>query len=284
MTRAPFSRYGGKYYMLNDILPLLPPHDVWVECFGGAAWVTLAKEPAPVEVINDLDEGIVNFYRVLRDPALFPQLAAALEMTPYARSELVACRSSWTEQADPVEKARRWYVTVRQAVVGKVGISGWSYTRTSSNIPSRRWAQSIEALDEVHARLRLVQIEQRDWRILLDNWDQPETMLYADPPYVHATRSGGHGYAHEMTDDDHRALVVRLLAFRGRVLLSGYAHPIYTPLEGAGWRRIDIATVAHSTGSTKSSQVKQARIESLWLNYDPAALRGQRTLFSEISA
>ena len=81
-VRAAFSRYGGKYNMLPVILPLLPRHEVWLEAFAGAAWLTFAKPPAAVETINDLDDGVVNFYRVLRDPALLPALVAQLEQTP----------------------------------------------------------------------------------------------------------------------------------------------------------------------------------------------------------
>ena len=36
----------------------------------------LTKEPSPVEVYNDLDEDLCNFFRVLRDPQLIPRLLA----------------------------------------------------------------------------------------------------------------------------------------------------------------------------------------------------------------
>jgi DNA adenine methylase len=279
VSRAPFSRYGGKYYMLSTILPLLPPHEIWVEAFCGAAWVTMAKRPAPVEVINDLDDGIVNFYRVLRDPVLMPQLQEALEMTPYARAEYILCRDTWRAQTDGLEKARRWYVTVRQSVVGNIGNTGWSYATGGESV--KRWQRTIEGLQAVHERLRFVQVEHRDWRPLLEFWNKPSVLLYCDPPYVLSTRVAGAKYAHEMSDADHRDLVARLLDFRGRVLLSGYRHPMYAPLVENGWRCLDIDQAAHSTGSTKACQIKQMRTESLWLNFDPVGQRGQGALALE---
>ena len=272
MSRAPFSRYGGKYYMLKTIIPLLPPHDVWVEAFAGAAWVTLAKPPSAVEVINDLDEGVVNFYRVLRDPDQMRALEALLTLTPYSRAEYIDCRGTWSTQTDPVEKARRWFVTVRQSVVGNIGTTGWSYSVQSHVVT--RWRNSIAGFGAVHERLALVQVDQRDWRVLLAAWNKPGVLLYCDPPYVLDTRVKGPMYAHEMTDDDHRDLVTALLGWQGPALVSGYAHPIYAPLELAGWQRIDKGMPAHSTGSTRAGGLKQGRTESLWINYATSLVGG----------
>ena len=290
MTRAPFAYYGGKYYMLPHILPLLPPHDIWVEAFCGSAVATLAKDRSPCEVINDRDEGVAGFYRVLRDPERARELRALLDLTPYSRAEYLACRRTWMTCDNPVERARRWYVVARQSFAGKIGWGGWAYSISSCRAmaeASSKWLGAIDGLPSIHARLQGVQIECQDWRRLLDFWDRPNVLLYADPPYVWSTRRGGRGYTHELTDGDHAELVARLLAFRGQVLVSGYACPIYEPLERAGWHRRDILTSAHAAGRTAASGLRgagvakrlQPRVETLWWNYDQAALRGRRTLF-----
>jgi len=46
-----------------------------------------AKPPSPVEVYNDLDSGLVNFFRVLRDPDKFEEFHRKVSLTPYAREE-----------------------------------------------------------------------------------------------------------------------------------------------------------------------------------------------------
>jgi DNA adenine methylase len=291
VRRAPFPYFGGKYYMVPTILGLLPPHHAWVEAFCGSAVLTLSKEPAACEAINDIDEGITGFYRVLRDPASAAALQALLELTPYARAEYLDCRASWQDCTDPVERARRWFVVARQSFAGKFGWGGWSYSvhsRGASAMGASKWLGAIAGLPEVHKRLQTVQIECQDWRRLLAFWDRPEVLLYCDPPYVWSTRSGRRGYTHETTDDDHRELVERLLAWRGMALVSGYDHPIYTPLTNAGWNRMDVVTSAHSAGRTRASGLTgagvarkhQARTETIWWNYDMAALYGQRTLFT----
>jgi D12 class N6 adenine-specific DNA methyltransferase len=60
------------------------PHRVYIEPYAGSAAVLFAKPRSPVEIINDLDDQVVNFFRVLRDhPAA---LARACQLTPYARA------------------------------------------------------------------------------------------------------------------------------------------------------------------------------------------------------
>jgi DNA adenine methylase len=50
----------------------LPLHKIYVEVFGGAASVLLAKPPSQIEVYNDRDGALVNLFETLRNhPLLF---------------------------------------------------------------------------------------------------------------------------------------------------------------------------------------------------------------------
>ena len=70
--KTPITYYGGKQKMLGAILPMIPEHNIYVEPFFGGGAVFWAKQPAPVEFINDIDGEVTNFYRVLQTdyPAL----------------------------------------------------------------------------------------------------------------------------------------------------------------------------------------------------------------------
>jgi len=82
------------------------------------------------------------------------------------------------------------------------------------------------------------------------------------PPDPPATRERVR-YAVEFDAAAHAALVSRLLACRAKVVLSGYAHFAYAPLEAAGWRRVD--------RDYRANMSLRRRTESLWIN--PAADR-----------
>src|SRR6202158_1845256 len=61
---GPLAYIGGKSRLAKQIIALLPEHQTYVEPFAGVAQVFFHKQPSKVEVLNDLDGEIVNFYRV----------------------------------------------------------------------------------------------------------------------------------------------------------------------------------------------------------------------------
>lgn len=276
--RSPIPWFGGKCRQAKRIITHFPAHHTYVEPYGGAASVLLAKPPSPVEVYNDLDSGLVNFFRVLRDEQLLGELVRRLDLTPYSREEFVACRDG--HGAGQVERAWRFFVVALQGfsaiAVGQV----WAYARGMSRrgMSGRvsKWLSAIDRLPEVAARLRMVQIEHRPALDVIERFDTPDTLFYLDPPYVPATRRSGE-YAHEMTEADHVELVAALLDIDGMAVLSGYATPVYEPLEAAGWERVEYAAHCSAAGHTRGtgmigagSAAHQTRTECLWLN--PQAL------------
>ena len=71
ILRPPFAWFGGKHWLAKRIHRYMPLHQRYVDLFAGSASILFAKPRSPVEVINDLDSGVVNFYRVLRNPVKF---------------------------------------------------------------------------------------------------------------------------------------------------------------------------------------------------------------------
>jgi DNA adenine methylase len=254
----PLSWHGGKSRFTSKIIALFPEHHTYCEVFGGSAAVLLAKQPSKVEIFNDVDDSLVNLFRVIRDPDLCDRLQKACQGTLYARSEFKLAQEP---TVDPVERARRFLVRQRMSRSG-LG-ERWSYSVEDSrrNMASvvRRWQASIERLSGLHQRLRTVQIEQADWQEILDRYDSHGTLFYLDPPYRQETRIGGR-YPHEMTRGDHDELVQRILRVKGKVVLSGYQHPSYQPLESCGWLRRSYNVIAHS------SDTRTRRVEQLWLS------------------
>ena len=266
MTVRPVLRmYGAKWGLAEWIVAHLPRHAVYVEPFAGTAAVLLTKSPARVEVLNDLDGEIVDFFRVLRDKP--EALIRAVSLTPYARVEAQASWETPPENEDDVERARRFLVRSWQTIGGPTTRwkSGFRFRKDWRMAVLLRWWQEMpERLAAVAFRLRGVLIENRDYREILEDFDGPETLFYLDPPYPPDTRSRQWrrgGYRFEFSEVDHRELLERITALRGMVVLSSYPSPLYEDiLSRAGWRRVERAVV---NGNGKPAT------EILWLN--PAA-------------
>jgi DNA adenine methylase len=201
MAKSSFPYFGGKAMMIAKLMPLLPAHHIYVEPFGGAGSLLLAKEPSKVEVYNDLDGGLVGFFRALRNPETFAELQRLASLTPYSRFEYFDNTANWQKAETEAERAYRWFMVARASFSGLFGHS-WSFSVTNSSrgmaAAVSRYLGAIEALPEVAARLLRVQIEQRDALKIFDLYDTAETFFYLDPPYFPTTRRAGQ-YNHELT-------------------------------------------------------------------------------------
>ena len=82
--RAPFPWFGGKGNpkIKNLILQNLPPHTRYIEPFGGGGSILISKAPAEVEVYNDVNRGVVNFFRVIADVDVAQYLWRAEKLSP----------------------------------------------------------------------------------------------------------------------------------------------------------------------------------------------------------
>ena len=73
----------------SDVLPKNSGLVAAAQCVGGVvlrfAAMTLAKNPAPIEVINDINGDIVNFFRQLQKNTA--KLKRLVYLTSYARAE-----------------------------------------------------------------------------------------------------------------------------------------------------------------------------------------------------
>jgi len=264
--------------MVSKLLKLMPPHDYYVEPFGGGASLLFAKPPAKVETYNDINRNLTDFFRVLKDKSKFEKFYQLVVGTPYSRIEYNEAREKFKIQnwKDDVEKAYYFFIVAKMSFSGRFG-QGWSSAVTASHremaATCSRWFSTVDMLPQIHERLSMVQIENSDWRNILQRYFGEEYLAYVDPPYVSSTRKSGK-YEHEMTDADHRELVEYLLNYDGKVMLSGYSNELYKLLDDAGWVRYDFKTGCYAAGKTRATGLqgkgaamqKQSRVESVWLN------------------
>lgn len=279
MTTRPALRYhGAKFRLAPWCMQFFPPHRIYTEAFGGAAGVLLRKPRAYAEVYNDLDGDVVNFFRVLRDPAMREKLELALSLTPYARDEFDL---AWEPTEDAIERARRTAIRAQMgfgsagATKGSTGLR--TDTKRKHTTAQMDWLSYPAAIAAAGQRFAGVLIENRPAIDVLQQHDTPETLHFIDPPYVHDTRvlrSQG-GYRHELSDDDHDDLLAAILELEGFVVLCGYESDLYNDAL-TGWEK-------HSTDARISAGRGTAmRQEVVWLN--PAcssALHARSGLFAE---
>jgi DNA adenine methylase len=257
MTAPPFAYYGGKTTLAGRIAALLPEHRHYVEPFAGSLAVLLAKPPAIHETVNDLDQRIMTFWRVLRDRT--DDLVRVCYLTPHARAEHQA---AYEQTDDELETARRVWVLLSQGRGHVMTATGWRHYNEPGSPMSmpRQIDRYVQRMGPVVERIRRVSLECRDALDVIERYGRHAGVcIYADPPYLGSTRSST-GYGVEMPSEaDHERLAGVLQDCRAAVVLSGYHSPLYDALY-AGWHVHEIAAM------TTQANIAGRRTEVLWSN------------------
>jgi len=207
---------GGKQLLVPHLLPMIPKHSTYVEVFGGAGSLLLNKPPSSLEVYNDLDGELVNLFEVIRD-----DVDAFLK---HAHFLLYSCElyQSWQRELkrgvvpeDRVERALRyWYLIM--CSFGAHPYKGWGFNKHGRRSLSTSMQNALGHLQLIHERLKTVQIDHLDFRKCIERYDDPNTFLFLDPPYLDTSpyRIG------KFTLEDHRALADLLRSVKGKWLMT----------------------------------------------------------------
>ena len=246
---------GAKNFLAQWIIPHFPPHRIYVEPFGGSAGVLLRKKPCYLEVYNDANGELVNFFRVLRDREKAAELIRLLDLTPYSKEEH---SSAYAEDAcTDVELARRTFVKSFQSF-GTRGLfenCGWRrVVKLDECGGPKRWRANIDCIEAACRRLSEVMVENDDAIKVIDRHDSPETLFYLDPPYLGEYSKMYRFGSHE--EEWHRKFLDRICTLQGMAVLSGCPNEMYD-IALKDWKREE-----RTAGSISHS----LKTEVLWIN------------------
>ncbi len=264
-SKPAFGYYGAKQKISKKIIELFPPHNAWVEVFCGSAAITLAKKPAQIEIINDLDSNIVNIFDQLRNN--HEKLLEAIKLTPYSREEFHRAKIIRDED-DELERARKFLITCMMTVNGTVGNHACglsftnSYSRNDKEARVNRWNNLTDRIDCVVNRIKNVRVEHLDARRIVQMFsDRPATLMYLDPPYF-VKRS--HNYVvDEKEGKFHKELLEFCCKSKAMIMVSHYENSLYRKYlnKKNGWTSKTIITTTRDT-----SGVDFSRNEIVWMN------------------
>ena len=250
---------GSKWSLSKWITSMFPEHHSYLDAFFGSGAILFNKVPSPIE-INDLDDNVINLFEVIKsDPE---RLAFEISLIPYARDVFT---NAWQNQndKDPVVRAAKFCVrcdmgqgfrTTGESTGFKMDIQG-----REDSYAVKHWNKVPDLIIECAARLKQVQIENRDAKSIIKRFKHPNVLIYADPPYVLSTRHGKQ-YAVEMDDNDHIDLIDALKDHPGPVILSGYESNLYKQMLPS-W---------NTATNTYADQRGKRRNEIIWMNFEPS--------------
>ncbi|WP_286770430.1 DNA adenine methylase [Sphingobacterium sp. 40-24] len=196
-NKTPLTYYGGKQRLASVILPLIPSHETYTETFVGGGVIFWSKAPSNVEIINDNNREIINFYEVVQNE--FIELEKLIRISLYSRSLHSDATVMYNNPHLFSRIQRVWavWVLASQSFGGKLN-GGWGYERTKKQASTKIWRKREAFTIEYAIRLQSVQVECMDALRVIRSRDYAGAFHYCDPPYFNA--HCGHYNEYNITD------------------------------------------------------------------------------------
>lgn len=224
--KTPITYYGGKQRLIKTILQMIPPHKVYVEPFFGGGAVFFAKQPSYLEVINDINDNIVTFYRVCQDERLFLELQARIQSTLFSEALFLRAKTIWNGYWPAGDVERAWTVWVCcNYSFNSTPYGGWKWDMGTAGTHSGVVAahKRNNFTQQLFERLQYAQVSCRNAINVLHERNSEDTFSYIDPPYIGSDQKHYSGYG----DLEFGALLSELQNhYHGKFLLSTFANDL----------------------------------------------------------
>lgn len=184
--KSPIKWMGGKSNSVKTILPIIPEHKTYVEPFLGGGWIFFNKEKSKVEILNDINGDLVNFFEVVRNKQ--DELEKKFDNVLISRELFLEYRKTMSDRKlSDVERAFRFYYVNQNAFGGLIRYNKSGGCNSPFAINPKTFVQSgfwdLDKIKNAHERLKYTYIENDDYRKVINRNDTEDTLFFLDPPY-----------------------------------------------------------------------------------------------------
>ncbi|MCG9061171.1 DNA adenine methylase [Laribacter hongkongensis] len=240
MTAPVIPWLGGKRRLAKHIMPKFRPHTCYVEPFCGAAALFFMKEPAKVEVINDINGELVNLYRVIKHHP--EEFARQFKWALSSRQIFKWMQITPEEILTDIQRAGRFYYLQKLCFGAK--LEGRTFGTAATAPPRLNLLRLEEDISAAHLRLSRACIEHLDWAEVIRKYDRPGTLFYCDPPYW-----GTEGYGVDFPLAEYHRLADLARGIQGQMIIS--VNDIPEMREAFAGLTIDTVDITYTVGRTR---------------------------------
>jgi DNA adenine methylase len=255
--KTPITYYGGKQALIKYLLPLIPSHKIYCEPFFGGGAMFFAKPKSEVEIINDLNGEVVNFFKVVKTK--FSELQKEVQGSLHSRELFKRAKAiyDFPDMFSDVKRAWAFWVLTNQGFAGIIG--SWGFGKQNSKERSLVNKRNDFTKDYAE-RFESVQIEHNDALKVIDRCNDKTAFIYCDPPYINSDQGHYAGYS----EQEYKLLLDKLSKVKGKFLLSSYPNTILSAyIKKHKWK---VKQIKKSVAVTKHTD--KQKVEMMVFNYD----------------
>lgn len=269
--KTPITYYGGKQTMLKHLLGLIPEHRIYCEPFFGGGALFFAKPKAEVEVINDVNGEVINFFKVLKTK--FPALQKEVQATLHSRELYKKAMQIYNNPKSYSDVQRAWalWTATNQGFAGMIGSWGFGKTNSKEKAVAAKRDNFIKIYED---RLRMVQVENTDALRVIARCNERDAFIYCDPPYIGSDQGHYSGY----TEEQYKTLLNVLAKTKAKFLLSSYPSKVLSQfIKKYGWKTKKVEKYVAVTKLTDKTKT-----EMLVYNYNLTKTRSHSSPAAEV--
>lgn len=274
--KTPINYYGGKTLMLPHLRPLVPPHTIYTETYLGGASMFFDKVAAKIEVINDINNVVVNFYEVLKTN--YKSLKRLIDATLVSRYQHKKALSFIRNPkiASKVELAWAFWFVANMSFANKIG--GGLKTSTDPETSITRILQNKKErfTELLEKRIESVNIFCDHAPQVLKKYDRKKSFHFIDPPYLNSDQGHYKGF----TENDFVDLLETCNELKGKFMLTNYKSQVLDDfLQSTNWnyKEIEFNTMVNT-----NHKKRQGKVEVIITNYNIHEELGQLNLLKQI--
>lgn len=215
--KPPLTYFGGKQKLAKHILPLIPKHNLYCEPFFGGGAIFFAKQPSEIEVINDSNGDLINFYSVVKNN--YKELEREIKATLHSRQHHQAAKIvlEYPQLFNDDKRAWAIWVLANESYSSRLDAQ-WGYDRQRNTSAKRLCHKREYFTNEYAKRLEKTEIENTDALNVIETRDSQQSFFYCDPPYFNSSM----GHYKKYTEQDFEKLLQLLSKIKGKFILSSY--------------------------------------------------------------
>ena len=206
---SPFRYAGGKFYARKLILQYFLTHSYYIEPLAGGASLFFAKDKVENNWLNDIDDGLMNCFIIIRDKP--KELIERLEGEEATKERHSYFKNEFKPETD-LDRAVRWFYLNRTSYSGIMNMQNcfWGYGDKYSMRPEN-WPRHIR---RTSAKLQGVRLTSYGFERVIEEAEDG-AFLFIDPPYYNTDQDKF--YTYTFSRDDHFRLCSLLKAHSNRL-------------------------------------------------------------------
>lgn len=274
---------GGKHTLAPFIIEKMHTHTTYIEVFAGALHVYWQKGLAEYNIVNDINQDLVNLYKVIKIKSKSDKMIEELHDFFYGRDLFNYLRDMYKKQEHrglpDYMKAALFIFLNRSSFNGM--FSSWA-PKEQSKLRFNDVRSFVTMMFNKLNHGRGTVVENCHFMELLDRYDAQGCFFYLDPPYwVTATTKGAGYYEFVMTIEEHIALRDRLATMQHAKFLMSYddTPEVRELYADSYFRKMNTPMINQSSANRQTGQMGLETVyksELLIANYD---LETANTLF-----